>query len=83
MPIYNYKPAVEGKGCDYCKDSFEVLQKVNDEPLKNCPKCEESVTRVWTEFSVGFSKSNFDHRAKEKGFHKLKKVDKGKYEKLY
>ncbi len=32
MPIYEYK-------CSGCAHQFEVIQKVNDEPIKHCPQC--------------------------------------------
>ena len=82
MPIYSYKNKSK-KGCKYCKDGFELMRKVSDEPLEKCPKCGASVSKVLGSFSFGFSKSGLDRRAKDKGFHKLKKVDKGKYEKMY
>ena len=44
MPIYEYKAL--GKGCAYCQNRFEVRQGINDEPLKNCPKCGTSVRRL-------------------------------------
>ncbi len=81
MPIYVYK-AVK-KGCPYCKEGFEVFQKVDDAPITECPKCKSQVKRVFSQFSIGFSKTSFERKAKEKGFHKLKRVDKGKYEKIY
>ncbi len=81
MPIYLYK-TIE-KGCPYCKEGFEILQKVDEEPLRQCPKCKSRVKKVLCGFSIGFSKTSFERKAKEKGFHKLKKVDKGKYEKIY
>ena len=34
MPIYEYK-------CEHCGEKFEVLQKVNDEPLTECILCSE------------------------------------------
>ena len=83
MPVYRYKAKIEGKSCNLCKKGFEVLQNINDRPLENCPECGAEVIRIFSEFSVGFSKTDLDRRAREKGFHKLKKVDKGKYEKLY
>jgi len=83
VPIYIYKVKEGLRGCKFCKEGFEVFQKINEEPLKRCPKCGEEVIRIFSSFSVGFSKTGLDRRAKEKGFHKLKKVDKGKYEKLY
>jgi putative FmdB family regulatory protein len=32
MPIYEYR-------CDSCAYLFDVLQKLNDAPLKECPEC--------------------------------------------
>jgi len=51
--------------------------------LKKCPECGSEVEKVFSPFSLGSSKTGFDRKAMEKGFHKLKRVDKGKYEKLY
>ncbi len=34
MPIYEYK-------CGNCHDTFEVLQKFNDEPLAECVNCHQ------------------------------------------
>ena len=33
MPIYEYQ-------CDECDHTFEKIQKFDDEPLLQCPKCE-------------------------------------------
>lgn len=33
MPIYEY-------GCEACGHTFERLQKVSDDPVKNCPECD-------------------------------------------
>ncbi len=35
MPIYEYK-------CGACGHQLEKIQKMSDEPLKDCPECEES-----------------------------------------
>jgi putative FmdB family regulatory protein len=35
MPIYEYQ-------CTSCHHTFDLLQKINDEPVKQCPKCSES-----------------------------------------
>jgi putative FmdB family regulatory protein len=32
VPIYEYK-------CDNCEHRLEKLQKISDEPIKNCPEC--------------------------------------------
>jgi putative FmdB family regulatory protein len=34
MPIYEYQ-------CDACEHKFEKLQKISDDPLKDCPACNE------------------------------------------
>lgn len=39
MPIYEYE-------CKKCGERFEELQKMNDAPLKSCPKCGGSVSRL-------------------------------------
>ena len=38
MPIYEYR-------CDHCGHQFEVLQKISDAPVKNCPKCNSNNPR--------------------------------------
>ncbi|MDG1462482.1 MAG: zinc ribbon domain-containing protein [Gammaproteobacteria bacterium] len=34
MPIYEYR-------CDDCGHIFDALQKISDDPLKQCPACNE------------------------------------------
>ena len=38
MPIYEYI-------CDACGHELEALQKINDDPLKDCPGCEQQALR--------------------------------------
>ena len=83
MPIYLYRALDKKNSCKYCIQTFEYFHRGGDDRLKKCPRCGAKIEKVFTSFSMGFSKTNFDRKAKEKGFHKLKKVDKGKYEKLY
>ena len=46
MPIYEYQ-------CADCHHKFDVLQKINDEPLKKCPQCaKDTVVRLVS--AVGF-----------------------------
>ena len=82
MPIYVYR-AKEKNGCNLCRKGFEIFQSIKDKPLSFCPKCKSPVKRIFVSFSIGLSKTSLDRRAKEKGFHKLKRVDKGKYEIIY
>jgi len=46
MPIYEYQAI--GKGCEYCQTKFEMKQRMDEEPLKNCPKCGASVRRLFS-----------------------------------
>lgn len=39
MPIYEYK-------CEKCSKTFEVLQKINSEPLKRCIYCGGNVKKL-------------------------------------
>lgn len=39
MPTYEYL-------CEACGHTFEVNQKITEEALKNCPKCEGVVKRL-------------------------------------
>ncbi len=41
MPIYEYK-------CNECGYHFEKMQKISDEPLKDCPKCQGKVEKQWS-----------------------------------
>ena len=52
MPIYEYQAAELEQSCNTCKKPYEVMQKINDEPVKYCPDCGNPVTRI-------LSKSNF------------------------
>jgi putative FmdB family regulatory protein len=38
MPIYEYR-------CDACGHMLDVLQKISDDPLRECPECREAALR--------------------------------------
>ena len=52
MPIYGYR-------CTNCGNQFEVYQKMSDEPVQTCPKCEGKVTRVLYPSGVVFKGSGY------------------------
>ena len=83
MPIYEFQAIDEDKSCEYCKSGFELLMKFSDPHLVICPKCGNQIGKKVSVTSVGSSKSGFDARAKAAGFHKLKKLGKGEYEKTF
>jgi putative FmdB family regulatory protein len=39
MPIYGYR-------CSSCGHQFEILQKMSDESLKTCPKCQGKLDKI-------------------------------------
>jgi len=38
MPIYEYQ-------CNACEHKFETLQKISEDPLTQCPECQESTLK--------------------------------------
>jgi putative FmdB family regulatory protein len=52
VPIYGYR-------CTSCGHEVEVLQKVADEPLKVCPKCQGKLTKMLYPTGVIFKGSGF------------------------
>lgn len=83
MPIYVYEAAEGEKGCDECRGGFEAMQSLKDEKLTRCPKCGGRVSRVIQSPGLTHSKTDLHYRAKRAGFHTLKRVQKGEYEKMY
>jgi len=82
-PIHEYTAVDPAKACDYCRGTFERLERPGVPPLKKCPRCGAKVRRVISNVSIGYSKSGLDDRAKAAGFHKLKRLGRGEYEKQY
>ncbi|EKD41270.1 MAG: regulatory protein, FmdB family [uncultured bacterium] len=39
MPLYEYK-------CESCEETFEIMQKISEAPLKKCPKCSGKLTKL-------------------------------------
>ncbi len=63
MPTYGYR-------CTNCGHQFEIVQRISDEPLKECPKCEGKLTKMLYPTGVIFKGSGFystDYKAAGKG----------------
>lgn len=81
MPIYEYQASGEAC-CEHCRASFDVMQKVADEPLKFCPRCHNPVARKISRPNLSKSGPSLSKDNIEKhGFTQFKKVGKGVYEK--
>lgn len=60
MPLYEYK-------CTKCGSVFELLQKVNDPPIKKCIHCQGAVKKVLSPPALQFKGSGWyitDYAAK-------------------
>lgn len=65
-----------------CPGRFEVLQALDDEPLKYCPHCGQPAKRVVSRASIK-TRNKLDHdKAGERGFTTWKKTGKGQWEKI-
>jgi putative FmdB family regulatory protein len=62
VPIYGYR-------CTNCGHQFEIQQRMSDDPLKVCPKCQGKLTKVLYPTGVIFKGSGFyttDYKASGK-----------------
>ncbi|MCX8117868.1 MAG: zinc ribbon domain-containing protein [Desulfobacterota bacterium] len=46
MPTYAYRSSAPDRGCAYCHQGFEILQRMTDPPITQCPRCQHPVSRV-------------------------------------
>ena len=83
MPTYTYQAVTEKHSCPRCRKAFEVIQPLAAPRLETCPECGAPIHKLIAAPAIGRSKSTLDQRAKAAGFHKLKKIGKGEYEKQY
>jgi putative FmdB family regulatory protein len=81
MPIYEYAP-VE-KGCAHCEAHFDVLQKLSEDALTQCPQCGAPVQRIISVASVavGHAHTLKEGHIEKHGFTQYRRAGKGVYEK--
>lgn len=83
MPLREYVVREGFEGCVYCRQGFEVLERMGQEELTVCPKCGAPVERKLSSPQIHASETNLQDRAKSAGFHAFKRIGKGEYEKQY
>ncbi len=88
MPTYMYgpKPGRAPGTCDVCSGTFEIVQRMSDESLTQCPKCGEAIERMITLPNLngaGKYKKPSDERMAKAGFVQYKRKGKGYYEKSF
>jgi putative FmdB family regulatory protein len=52
MPTYGYR-------CSNCGHQFEIIQRISDEPLKACPKCQGKLAKLLYPVGISFKGSGF------------------------
>ncbi len=63
MPVYGYR-------CKSCNHTFEVIQSVKDDPIKNCPECNGEVGKIFFPIGISFKGSGFyatDYKSSKNG----------------
>jgi putative FmdB family regulatory protein len=73
LPIYEYQ-------CTSCGRKVEVMQRITDEPLKQCPTCKGQLRRLISLTSFQLKGNGWyatDYKDKDKKKKKEAKADKG------
>ena len=52
MPTYGYR-------CGSCGHQFEIVQRISEEPLTTCPKCQGKLSKVLYPVGISFKGSGF------------------------
>lgn len=52
MPTYVYR-------CKNCEHQFETVQRMSDDPLKECPECKGEISRLLFPPAISFKGSGF------------------------
>lgn len=83
MPIHEY--AAIAHGCAHCLAHFDVLQKLSEPALTQCPQCGAAVQRIISAPNVVSGGSHLlkQSHAEKHGFTQYRRSGKGVYEKAY
>lgn len=82
MPIYEYAPT-SPQHCPHCREGFDCLQKLRDEPLTACPECGAPVERKLSAPNMAMGGEHLlrESHLNKHGFTQYKRIGKGQYEK--
>jgi putative FmdB family regulatory protein len=78
MPLYEYAPT-SGQ-CDRCHGLFEVVQRIADDKLTNCPSCAQPCERRISAVALGGKYATNENAVKNAGLTQYKRAEKGVYE---
>jgi putative FmdB family regulatory protein len=81
MPIYEYEH--DGQSGPQCPARFEVLQRLDDPPLAQCPDCGGACHRVFSSFATTSGRKDLLKPAhlEKHGFTQYRRAGGGYYEK--
>jgi putative FmdB family regulatory protein len=81
MPIYEYRSSGP-QHCEFCGNGFEIIQKIDDPKLLQCPQCQAAVQRQLSAPRIGKAGPSLDRANIEKhGFTQYRRAGQGVYEK--
>ena len=91
MPVYIYRSVTDPEKpkpntCEMCLEPFELIQRMVDDALTNCPTCGKPIERVVSAPNlngVGRVQKPSDAQLARSGFTQYKKAGKGHYEKTF
>lgn len=85
MPTYVYEATNEDEGCETCKGGFELVQRMSEDALTECPHCQTAIRRVIQRTYVRSETRTdmSDQRLEHLGFTKIVKDDDGQYKKVF
>lgn len=78
MPLYEYAP-LSGQ-CTQCAGHFEVMQRIADDKLTECPRCGQACERQVSCVALGGKYSTSESAVKNSGFTRYQKAENGVYE---
>ncbi|WP_154222747.1 FmdB family zinc ribbon protein [Marinicella rhabdoformis] len=86
MPTYHYQASTENH-CDHCVEGFDVMQKLAEAKLTQCPECGADIKKVicapalTSQLTRDSKKTLSEQNIEKNGFTQYRKVGNGKYEK--
>jgi putative FmdB family regulatory protein len=78
MPLYEYAP--RSGECKQCNGRFEVVQKLSEEKLTQCPTCAQPCERQISRVALGGKYATNDQAIKSSGMTAYRKAEDGVYE---
>lgn len=80
VPVYEYEP--DDRDCLMCSGRVDVIQGINEEPLKYCPWCGLEVRRVISKVTFKMAGTPAQDDVSTKGFTTFRRAEKGIWEKV-